>query len=117
MFSTDEFTKTEDRNKATELAKDGLQKIFSEYGIILDRIGVMDYRFDPDYLKVITEKKIAEAKTLEVRAQMEAQREGNKRLINESEGQVKSMIAAALGRSSNTVSAAGRGARSEKDPG
>ena len=66
----------------------------------------MDYRFDPDYLRVITEKKIAEAKTLEVRAQMEAQREGNKRLINESEGQVKSMIAAALGRSSNTVSAA-----------
>jgi regulator of protease activity HflC (stomatin/prohibitin superfamily) len=106
LLSTDEFTKTEDRNKATELAKDGLQKIFSEYGIILDRVGVMDYRFDPDYLKVITEKKIAEAKTLEVRAQMEAQREGNKRLINESEGQVKSMIAAALGRYSNTVSAA-----------
>jgi len=75
LLSTDEFTKTEDRNKAVELAKIGLQKIFSEYGIILDRVGVMDYRFDPDYLRVITEKKIAEAKTLEVRAQMEAQRE------------------------------------------
>jgi len=106
LLSTDEFTHTEGRNKAVELAKVGLQKIFDEYGIILDRVGVMDYRFDPDYLRVITEKKIAEAKTLEVRAQMEAQREGNKRLINESEGQVKSMIAAALGRSSNTVSAA-----------
>jgi hypothetical protein len=66
----------------------------------------MDYRFDPDYLKVITEKKIAEAKTLEVRAQMEAQREGNKRMLNESEGQVKVMIASMLGRYSNTVSAA-----------
>jgi hypothetical protein len=66
----------------------------------------MDYRFDPDYLKVITEKKIAEAKTLEVRSQMEAQREANKRMLNESEGQVKVMIASVLGVYSNTVSAA-----------
>jgi len=72
----------------------------------VERVAVMDYRFDPDYLKVITEKKIAEAKTLEVRAQIEAQREGNKRLLNESEGQVKAMIASAVGRYSNTVSAA-----------
>jgi len=105
-LSTDEFTHTEDRNKVVELAKTGLQKIFTGYGIILERVAVMDYRFDPDYLKVITEKKVAEAKTLEIRAQMEAQREANKRLINESEGQVKSMIASANGSYSNTVSAA-----------
>src|SRR6266853_1493706 len=105
-LSTDEFTRTEERNKAVELAKAGLQSIFDGYGIILERVAVMDYRFDPDYLKVITEKKVAEAKTLEIRAQMEAQREANKRLINESEGQVKSMIASANGSYSNTVSAA-----------
>src|SRR5215471_9646308 len=105
-LSTDEFTHTEDRNKATELAKTGLQEIYTGYGIILERVAVMDYRFDPDYLKVITEKKVAEAKTLEVRAQMEAQREANKRMLNEAEGQVKAMIASALGRYSNTVSAA-----------
>jgi regulator of protease activity HflC (stomatin/prohibitin superfamily) len=87
-----------------ELARSGLQEIFNDYGIILERVAVMDYRFDPDYLKVITEKKVAEAKALEVRAQMEAQREANKRLLNESEGQVKAMIASALGRYSNTVS-------------
>jgi len=105
-LSTDEFTKTEERNKAVDLAKDGLQKIFDDYGIILERVAVMDYRFDPDYLKVITEKKVAEAKTLEIRAQMEAQREANKRMLNEAEGQVKATIAGALGRYSNTVSAA-----------
>ena len=105
-LSTDEFTHTEDRNKAVDQAKAGLQEIFTEYGIILERVSVMDYRFDPDYLKVITEKKVAEAKTLEVRAQMEAQREANKRFLNESEGQVKAMIAHALGQYSNTVSAA-----------
>jgi len=105
-LSTDEFTRTEDRNKAVDLAKAGLQTIYDSYGVILERVAVMDYRFDPDYLKVITEKKVAEAKTLEVRAQMEAQREANKRMLNEAEGQVKAMIASALGRYSNTVSAA-----------
>ncbi|HXI75273.1 MAG TPA: SPFH domain-containing protein [Pyrinomonadaceae bacterium] len=105
-LSTDEFTKTEDRNKAVDLAKDGLSQIYTNYGLILERVAVMDYRFDPEYLKVITEKKIAEAKTLEVRAQIEAQREANHRMLNESEGQVKAMIASSLGRYSNTVSAA-----------
>lgn len=105
-LSTDEFTHTEDRNKAVDLAQNGLQTIFNDYGIVLERVAVMDYRFDPDYLKVITEKKVAEAKTLEVKAQMEAQREANKRMLNESEGQVKVMIASLLGRYSNTVSAA-----------
>ena len=51
-------------------------------------------------------KKVAEAKTLEIRAQVEAQREANKRMLNESEGQVKVMIASVQGRYSNTVSAA-----------
>jgi regulator of protease activity HflC (stomatin/prohibitin superfamily) len=105
-LSTDEFTHTEARNKAVDQAQAGLQTILSNYGIILERVAVMDYRFDPDYLKVITDKKIAEAKTLEVRAEMEAQREANKRMLNESEGQVKAMVATALGRYSNTVSAA-----------
>jgi hypothetical protein len=105
-LSTDEFTRTEDRNKAVEQAREGLQTILKEYGIILERVSVMDYRFDPDYLKVITEKKVAEAKTLEIRAQMEAQREGNKRMLNEADGQVKSIIATTSGRLSNTVSAA-----------
>jgi regulator of protease activity HflC (stomatin/prohibitin superfamily) len=87
-------------------AQAGLQAIYDKYGIILERVAVMDYRFDPDYLKVITEKKVAEAKTLEVRAQIEAQREANKRMLNEADGQVKAMMAAVQGLYSNTVSAA-----------
>ena len=105
-LSTDEFVNTEERNKEVDRAKEGLQSILATYGIILERIAVMDYRFDPDYLKVITEKKVAEAKTLEIRAQIEAQREGNKKMLNDVDGQVKSMIATAMGRYSNTVSSA-----------
>jgi regulator of protease activity HflC (stomatin/prohibitin superfamily) len=105
-LSTDEFTHTDSRNHVVELAKAGLQSIYNDYGLVLERVSVMDYRFDPDYLKVITEKKIAEAKTLEVRAQVEAQREMNKRLLNEAEGQVRALMATAQGRYSNTISAA-----------
>jgi len=105
-LSTDEFTHTDARNKAVDLAKAGLQEILDGYGIILERVAVLDYRFDPDYLKVITQKKVAEAKTLEVRAEIEAQREANKRMLSESDGQVKAMVAAINGRYSNTVSAA-----------
>lgn len=106
MLSTDEFTHTEARNKAVDEAKVGLQKIYQEYGLILERVAIMDYRFDPDYLKVITDKKVAEAKTSEVRAQIEAQREGNKRMLNESSGIVKAMLATMQGQYTNTVSAA-----------
>src|SRR5262249_30739122 len=76
-LSTDEFTHTEARNHAVDLAQEGLQEILAPYGIVLERVAVMDYRFDPEYLKVITEKKVAEAKALEIRAQMAAQREAN----------------------------------------
>ncbi len=105
-LSTEEFTRTEDRNVEVERAKIGLQQIFDDYGIIVERVAVMDYRFDPDYQKVITEKKIAEAKTLEIRAQIEAQREMNKKNLNDAGGQVRALMAAAVGRYSNTVSAA-----------
>src|SRR6185369_12495698 len=54
-LSTDEFTHTDSRNTAVELAKTGLQTIFSDYGLVLERIAVMDYRFDPFNLKAITE--------------------------------------------------------------
>ncbi|HRY47217.1 MAG TPA: SPFH domain-containing protein [Candidatus Paceibacterota bacterium] len=105
-LSTDEFTHTEQRNQAVEKAREGLQEILKDYGLIVERVAVMDYRFDPDYLKVITDKKIAEAKSLEVRAQIEAQREANTRMLNEAEGQVKALMATTLGRYSNAVSSA-----------
>jgi len=37
--------------QSVDLAKPAWQAIFDGYGIILERISVMDYRFDPDYLK------------------------------------------------------------------
>jgi regulator of protease activity HflC (stomatin/prohibitin superfamily) len=105
-LSTEEFTHTDARNAAMDKAKEGLLKILLGYGIILERVAVLDYRFDPDYLKVITQKKVAEAKTLEVRAEIEAQREANKRMLSESDGLVKAMVAAMNGRYTNTVSSA-----------
>ena len=34
-----------------------MQTILDHYGLILERVAITGYRFDPDYLKVITQKK------------------------------------------------------------
>src|SRR4051794_26431791 len=39
-LSTDEFTHTEERNKAVELARTGLQAIYDQYGLIIERVAV-----------------------------------------------------------------------------
>jgi regulator of protease activity HflC (stomatin/prohibitin superfamily) len=62
-FSTEEFYHAENRNRAADAAKQGLQAILSEYGIILENVALMDYRFNAEYQKVITDKKISDTRT------------------------------------------------------
>jgi hypothetical protein len=56
-YSTEQFYHAENRNKAAEAAKQGLQAILGEYGIIVENVALMDYRFNPDYQKIITDKR------------------------------------------------------------
>src|SRR5205814_6220476 len=62
-YSTEQFYHAENRNKAAEAAKQGLQTILSEYGIIVENVALMDYRFNADYQMIITNKKIADTRT------------------------------------------------------
>ena len=105
-LTTQQFYKAEERNAAAENAKTGLQAILGPYGIIVEKVGLMDYRFRDDYTKVIEEKKLAEAETLKLQAEIEAQREMNKKLLNDADGQVNQMIAEVNGLYTNTVAAA-----------
>ena len=105
-LTTQQFYKAEERNAAAENAKAGLQQILGPYGMIVEKVGLMDYRFRDDYTKVIEEKKLAEAETLKLQAEIEAQREMNKKLLNDADGQVNQMIAEVNGLYTNTVAAA-----------
>jgi hypothetical protein len=105
-LTTQQFYRAEERNRAAENARTGLQEILGTYGIIVEKVGLMDYRFKDDYTKVIEQKKLAEAETLKLQAEIEAQREMNKKLLNDADGIVNEMVARTDGIFTNTVAAA-----------
>ena len=105
-LTTEHFYKAEERNAAAEKAREGLAKILEPYGIILEKVALMDYRFHETYAEVIKQKKLAEAKTAEIQAQLEAQKEMNQKILNDADGLVNEMVAKANGEYTNTVAAA-----------
>jgi regulator of protease activity HflC (stomatin/prohibitin superfamily) len=80
-YSTEEFYHAENRNKAAENAKQGLQAILSEYGIIVENVALMDYRFNTDYQAIITNKKIADTRTKTLISEKDSTIEMNKKLL------------------------------------
>lgn len=105
-YSTEEFYHAENRNKAAENAKQGLQSILSEYGIIVENIALMDYRFNADYQAIITNKKIADTKTKTLVSERDSTIELNKKLLQDALGEVNKQIAQADGQYQETVLAA-----------
>jgi len=105
-LNTEQFYNADARNTAAENAKKGLQEILKPYGIILEKVSLGDYRFNPAYTEVIKEKKLAEAQTLQLTAQLDAQREMNKKLLNDADGTVNEIIARINGQYTNTMAAA-----------
>src|SRR6266700_3771644 len=90
-YSTEQFYHAENRNKAAENAKQGLQAILSEYGIIVENIALMDYRFNADYQMLITNKKIADTKTKTLISERDSTVEVNK-IIAQADGQYQEAV-------------------------
>lgn len=97
-YSTEEFYHAENRNRAAESTKKGLQEILGEYGIIVENVALMDYRFSPEYQKVITDKKVAETKTTTVVSARASTEELNKKLLNDALAEVNKIVAEADGK-------------------
>lgn len=92
-LSSEEFYQTEKRNEASEKAKKTLQDLLEPFGVIVERIAPKDYRFNPHYTEAIMNKKLAEAKELEFRSQINAQKEENVRMLKEADGTYNEKIA------------------------
>ncbi len=105
-YSTEEFYHAENRNKAAENAKQGLQTILSEYGIIVENVALMDYRFNSEYQAVITNKKIADTKTKTLISERDSTIELNKKLLQDALAEVNKSIAQADGQYQEAVLAA-----------
>ena len=92
-LNSEEFYDAEKRNEKAEKAKLILQEMLLPYGVIVEKVALKDYRFNSDYENAIKNKKLADAKTLEFRSQINAQLEMNKQLLREADGQVNEMRA------------------------
>jgi regulator of protease activity HflC (stomatin/prohibitin superfamily) len=101
--STEEFYHAENRNKAAENAKTGLQAILKDYGIIVENVALMDYRFNADYQMIITNKKIADTKTKTLISEKDSTVEMNKKLLQDAAGEVNKLIAQADGQYQEAV--------------
>ncbi len=102
-YSTEEFYHAENRNKAAENAKAGLQAILKEYGIIVENVALMDYRFNAEYQLIITNKKIADTKTKTLISEKESTLELNKKLLQDAQGEVNKLMAQADGQFQEAV--------------
>lgn len=102
-YSTEEFYHAENRNKAAENARQGMQAILNEYGIIVENVALMDYRFNTDYQAIITNKKIADTKTKTLISERDSTIELNKKLLQDALGEVNKAIAQADGQYQETV--------------
>jgi len=102
-YSTELFYHAENRNKAAENAKVGLQAILKDYGIIVENVALMDYRFNADYQMIITNKKIADTKTKTLISEKDSTVEMNKKLLQDAAGEVNKLIAQADGQYQEAV--------------
>jgi regulator of protease activity HflC (stomatin/prohibitin superfamily) len=91
-YSTEQFYHADNRNKAAENAKKGLQEILREYGIIVENVALMDYRFNADYQAIITNKKIADTKTKTLISEKDSTVEMNKKLLQDAQAEVNKII-------------------------
>jgi regulator of protease activity HflC (stomatin/prohibitin superfamily) len=102
-YSTEAFYHAENRNRAADNAKTGLQEILNQYGVIVENVALMDYRFNADYQAIITNKKIADTKTKALISEKESTIEMNKKLLQDAQGEVNKFIAQADGQYQEAV--------------
>ncbi|MBM3290219.1 MAG: prohibitin family protein, partial [Candidatus Hydrogenedentes bacterium] len=71
-LQTEEFYLADRRSeRATEVAKQ-LNEILLPYGVIVERVGTGDYRFNPEYSKAIEERKVADQDTEKAKSETRA---------------------------------------------
>ena len=88
-LDTEEFYIAEKRSeKAEEVAKT-LNEMMAPYGIIVERVGTRDYRFNPDYQLAIEEKKVADQEAQRLRAETSAREEEYRTLVQKAQAEIE----------------------------
>ena len=94
---TEDFYTAAERELKSDEARDKLNEILEPYGIIVERVGTKDYRFNPEYQQAIQEKKIADQQVEKNRSQAKAVQEEYLKKVEEAKGEIEKVKAQADG--------------------
>ncbi len=96
-LDTEDFYVADQRSKKAEEAKTRLNEILEPYGVIVERVSTVDYRFNPEYQKAIEDKKVADQQVEKNKSQANAATEEYLKKVEEAKGEVAKMTAEADG--------------------
>jgi regulator of protease activity HflC (stomatin/prohibitin superfamily) len=96
-LNTEEFYIAEERSAKADAARDRLNEILNPYGVIVERVGTRDYRFNPEYQKAIEDKKVADQQAEKFKAATRAAEEEYLKRVEEAKGDIAKIKAEADG--------------------
>ena len=96
-LETEDFYKASERTAKSDQAVKILNEILEPYGVIVERVGTRDYRFNPAYQQAIEEKKVADQQTEKFKSETGAAVEEYLKKVEIAKGDIAEVIAQADG--------------------
>jgi regulator of protease activity HflC (stomatin/prohibitin superfamily) len=96
-LKTEDFYTAQSRTEKSEEAVTVLNEILKDYGIIVERVGTRDYRFNPAYQEAIEEKKVADQQAEKYKSETLAAKEEYLMKVEEAKGDIEKIKAEADG--------------------
>ncbi len=97
VLRSEDFYTADKRFAAAESARRLLEEALLPEGVIVEQVILQEHRFNPEYEKVIREKKLAEQTAEKLRSEAQAAAEEAKRNLEAAKGTVSQKIAQAQG--------------------
>jgi len=96
-LQTEDFYLAERRSEKAEAVKAELNKILEPMGVVVERVGTSDYRFNPEYQKAIEDRKVAQQRVEKAKSTTRATEQEYLAKMEEAKGDVAKMKAEADG--------------------
>ncbi|HPO12679.1 MAG TPA: SPFH domain-containing protein [Candidatus Hydrogenedentes bacterium] len=96
-LETEDFYLADKRSEKAEEVKEALNTILAPLGIIVERVGTGDYRFNPEYQKAIEDRKVAQQRVEKAKSTTRATEQQFVAKVEEAKGDVAKMKAEADG--------------------
>lgn len=96
-LQTEDFYLAERRSEKAEAVKAELNKILEPMGVVVERVGTSDYRFNPEYQKAIEDRKVAQQRVEKAKSTTRATEQEYLAKMEEAKGDAAKMQAEADG--------------------